>query len=74
MDERQISSWIVRTYSSLGFRRGLTEADVSALQGQLAGGQGHSREGSPGPISPDKWEDFKQWFLKCTRALKQVST
>lgn len=63
---RHIQGWIQQQYASMALQRPLTQADLLALEAR-------ARAGSKGPdLEPALWEDFKDWFMKTTRALKQV--
>ena len=65
-EDRQIESWILQQYANTSLHRPLTRPDLIALETR-------ARAGRKGPdLEPALWEDFKDWFIKTIRALKQV--
>ena len=65
-EDRQIQQWTVQQYASMALQRPLSEESLVALERR-------ARAGSSGPpLEPALWEDFKDWFSKFVRALKQV--
>jgi len=65
-EDRQIQHWILQQYASMALQRPLSQESLVALERR-------ARAGSNGPpLEPALWEDFKDWFSKCVRALKQV--
>ncbi|DBA86232.1 hypothetical protein WJX77_001095 [Trebouxia sp. C0004] len=65
-EDRQIQHWILQQYASMALQRPLSQESLVALERR-------ARAGSSGPpLEPALWEDFKDWFSKCVRALKQV--
>lgn len=61
-----MANWILQQYGSMALQRPLSPQDLVALEIR-------ARAGSNGPaLEPALWEDFKDWFSKCVRVLKQV--
>ena len=64
--DSQVAAWILQQYGSMALQRPLSPQDLVALEMR-------ARAGSNSPaVESALWEDFKDWFSKCIRALKQV--
>ena len=64
--DKHIESWILQQYSSMSLQRPLTRPDLIALETRARAGSNAT------DLPPALTDDFKDWFTKTVRALKQV--